>query len=202
MMAGAMSIGAKIYDRSLCLLAREGVDFKYLSRIVIGYAVVYFGLYIIFSFFMLGLIPLIFDLPNIGDAFSILTMMVPFLLGTCFMSLAFSFFYTDKDQPLLMITFFSVPLVFLSGISYPLELMPEFWQWWHYLFPATSGALAFVKLNCMDASLYDIRVEYLTMWIQCIVYFFLACAAIRFNLRRCCEITPHGVVPKGHRYDD
>ena len=46
-----------------------------------------------------------------------------------------------------MIAFFSVGLIFLSGVSYPLELMPWYWRAAHYVFPAAPGTLAFVKVN-------------------------------------------------------
>ena len=68
-----------------------------------------------------------------------------------------------------MIAFFSVGLIFLSGVSYPLELMPWYWRAAHYVFPAAPGTLAFVKVNSMGASMADIRAEYVTLWVQCAV---------------------------------
>lgn len=62
-----------------------------------------------------------------------------------------------------MIAFFSVGLIFLSGVSYPLELMPWYWRAAHYIFPAAPGTLAFVKANSMGASVSDIRPEYITV---------------------------------------
>ena len=83
-------------------------------------------------------------------------MIVPFLMSTSFLGLTASRYFTDAEAPLLLIAFFSVGLIFLSGISYPLELMPWYWRAMHYLLPAAPGTLAFVKLNSMGASLADI----------------------------------------------
>ena len=97
-------------------------------------------------------------------------MMIPFLLATSFFALAVSRWFTDSEAPLLMIAFFSVGYIFLSGVSYPLELMPWYWQAAHYVFPVAPAVLAFVKLNSMGADLADIWPQMLTLWIQVIVY--------------------------------
>lgn len=143
-------------------------------RLVLGKTFVYCALYAVFSLFLLGLLPHFFSIPNIGSGLDIVLLMIPYLLATSFFGLAASRYFTDSEAPLLMIAFFSVGLIFLSGVSYPLELMPWYWQSVHYLIPAAPGTLAFVKLNSMGASLADIRTEYITLWIQVIVYFLLS----------------------------
>lgn len=140
------------------------------TRIVIGKTAVYCTLYAVFALFLLGLLPHFFSIPNIGNGFYIVLLMMPYLLATSFFGLAASRYFTDSETPLLMIAFFSVGLIFLSGVSYPLELMPWYWQAVHYLLPATPATLAFVKLNSMGASMADIRVEYITLWTQVAIY--------------------------------
>lgn len=104
-------------------------------------------LYVVFSMFLLGLLPHIFSIPNIGSGWDIVTMMIPFLLATSFFALAVSRWFTDSEAPLLMIAFFSVGYIFLSGVSYPLELMPWYWQAAHYVFPVAPAVLAFSKIK-------------------------------------------------------
>ena len=174
LMAIAMSIGGKIYDRSLGDFEQYGLGFNNISRVVLSNALVYGMLYTMFCVFMLGFIPELFDLPHIGNGKNVVFMMIPFLLSTAFFGMALTIFYTDKEEPLLIITFFSIFLIFLSGISYPLELMPWYWQLSHYIFPASPAALAFVKLDCMGASIADIQPELITLWVQTIVYFFIS----------------------------
>ena len=161
----------------------KGTSLSRMSGIIIGKTFVYCFLYAIFSLFLLGLMPVVFNLPDIGNKYEIVMLMIPYLLATCFFGLAASAFYTDSETPLLMIAFFSVGLIFLSGVSYPLELMPWYWKASHFIFPAAPGTLAFVKINSMGASIADIRQEYITLWVQCIVYFTLACLAYRYNIK-------------------
>lgn len=139
-----------------------------------GRAFVYVMLYLIFALFLLGLLPHFFSIPNIGNGRDIITMMIPFLIGTSFFGLAASRYFTDSEAPLLMIAFFSVGYIFLSGVSYPLELMPWYWQAAHYVVPAAPAVLAFVKLNSMGGDMADIRPEMVTLWIQVFVYFLLS----------------------------
>lgn len=153
-------------------------------RLVTGKTFVYMLLYAVFSLFLLGLIPLIFDLPDIGNTWNIIMLLIPFLMATSFFGLTASLFFTDSDAPLLMIAFFSVGLIFLSGVSYPLELMPWYWKLSHYLIPAAPATLAYVKLNSMGASMAGIHTEYITLWIQCAVYFLSACLVYRYNIRK------------------
>ena len=143
-------------------------------RRVTGRSFVYVALYAIFSLFLLGLLPRIFSIPHIGSGMDIVVMMIPYLIGSAFFGLAVSRWFTDSDAPLLMIAFFSVGFIFLSGVSYPLELMPWYWQAAHYIFPVAPAVLAFVKLNSMGASLADIQPQIIIMWVQVVVYGILA----------------------------
>ena len=144
-------------------------------NIVIGKSVVYVGFYALFSVFLLGLLPLIFDLPHLASPVLLVQLLTPYLFGTAFFGLACSPFFKDSDAPLLLIAFFSVGLLFLSGISWPLELMPWPWRLLHCLIPAPVGTLAFVKANSIGADLADISREMMLLWGQCVVYFCLAC---------------------------
>ena len=169
-------------ERQFHLLQSYPSSFAQAIRLVVGKTFVYMMLYAIFSLFLLGLIPFVFDLPDIGNVWNIIMLLIPFLMATSFFGLTASLFFTDSDAPLLMIAFFSVGLIFLSGVSYPLELMPWYWKLSHFLIPAAPATLAYVKLNSMGASMAGIHTEYVTLWIQCAVYFILACLVYRYNI--------------------
>lgn len=169
-------------ERHKHLLRRYEPTWKWAVSLVAGKTFVYTMLYAIFALFLLGLIPLLFDLPEIGNGMYIIMLLIPFLLSTCFFGLTASLFFTDSDAPLLMIAFFSVGLIFLSGVSYPMELMPWYWKAVHYVVPVAPAALAYVKLSSMGASMAEIHVQYLTLWIQCAVYFITACWVYKRNL--------------------
>ena len=179
LMVIAMLTGEEAEARRKGIRLMRADSLKDTLRIVGGRTFVYFMLYVVFSLFLLGLLPHLFSIPHIGSGGDIVTMMIPFLLGTSFLALAVSRWFTDSEAPLLMIAFFSVGYIFLSGVSYPLELMPWYWQTAHYLFPAGPAVLAFVKLNSMGGTLADVWPQMLTMWIQVLVYGTLALCTTR-----------------------
>lgn len=170
LMVIAMLTGEEAEQRRKGIHSMRARSLKDMLCIVSGRTFVYVMLYVVFSMFLLGLLPHIFSIPNIGSGWDIVTMMIPFLLATSFFALAVSRWFTDSEAPLLIIAFFSVGYIFLSGVSYPLELMPWYWQAAHYVFPVAPAVLAFVKLNSMGGSLADIWPQMLTLWIQVIIY--------------------------------
>ena len=152
-------------------------------NIVIGKSVVYVGFYALFAIFLLGLLPLVFDLPHLASPLLLIQLIIPFLFATAFFGLACSPCFKDSDAPLLLIAFFSVGLLFLSGISWPLELMPWPWRLLHCLLPAPVGVLAFVKATSMGADISDISREMMLLWGQCAVYFIVACWVYQRRIR-------------------
>ncbi len=166
MMVIGMVGGEERRTGSILLFDTGKITFGRIAKVVLSKTAVYFTLYSIFALFLLGLMPLIFPLPNIGNPLDIAVMITPFLLSTCFLAMAMTVFYGDSEVPLLVITFFSVGLIFLSGVSFPLELMPVWWQWAHYIFPVTPATLAYVEITAMGATISDIAPQYITLWIQ------------------------------------
>ena len=142
--------------------------------IVCGKALTYFVLYAIFAFFLVGLLPLIFDIPHTASWGSLVVLLIPYILGTSFLGLALSRWYTDAEAPILLIAFFSIGLIFLSGVSYPLELIPWYWRAVHYLIPAAPAVLAYVQICSMGATLHDVCPQLLALYFQMTLYFVLA----------------------------
>ena len=143
-------------------------------KTTLGKSLTYVMIYIIFSVFFLGLLPLIFHLPHLSNFMDIAVLIIPYLFASSFFALVISSFFTDAEMPLFFIVVMSVPLVFLTGISYPLELMPWHWKIFHYLIPVAPATLAFVKLNCMGGDLSNIHPEMINLWTQCLIYFLIA----------------------------
>ena len=142
--------------------------------LVCGKTFTYAVLYAIFAFFLVGFLPLLFDIPHGASWGALVVLLIPYILGTSFLGLALSRWYTDAEAPILLIAFFSIGLIFLSGVSYPLELISWYWQAVHYLIPAAPAVLAYVQLSAMDATLHDVWPQLASLYGQLVVYFGLA----------------------------
>ena len=166
-------------EKSTRLQDNKTTSFGDSVKIVLGKAFTNVMIYSVFAVFFLGLLPLIFNLPHLGDSLDIIIMMIPYLFASVFFCLSLSPLYTDGDMPLFFIVFMSVPLVFLTGISYPLELMPWHWKIFHYIIPTAPATLAFVKLDCIGGDLSNVVPEMITLWGQCAVYFVIAVLGVK-----------------------
>lgn len=153
-------------------------------RIVMGKAFAYFLVYAAVGFYVLCIVPMIFSLPQIGNPFTIMAFMLPYIIACIFFAMASSVFVRNRETCMLMFVFTSVPLLFLSGISWPSSAMPWYWKAFSYIFPSTFGIKGFVAVNGMGATLSEVSVDYLALWIQAGVYFVLTCLAYRWQIIR------------------
>lgn len=149
----------------------------YLSawRIVAGKACLYLPVYLVMGFWVLFVVPRLFSLTQIGAKAELMLFLFPFLLACIFFAIAGSFLSKEREYPFLLFVFTSVPLMFISGISWPREGIPDYWITFSKIFPSTHGIDGFVKINNMGASLSDVFPEYISLWGLAALYCILAC---------------------------
>ncbi|MDP3399047.1 MAG: ABC transporter permease [Bacteroidales bacterium] len=153
---------------------------KGIYKVVFGKAFAYFLLYIPITAYIVGFIPKFFNLPHIGNIWTLFSFMVPFLLAAIFFSMTVSVFVKNRETGLITFLFFTVILLFLSGFSWPRQNMPDVWRWISYLFPSTRGIQGYIKINTLGANLSQVRFEYIQLWLQ--AGFYLLTASVSLNL--------------------
>ena len=153
---------------------------KKVHRYILGQAAAYLIIYSIVSAYILILVPRMFGLPHYASAWDIYRLVFPFLLAVIFFSQTWAIFIRNRETGMVMFLFFSVILLFLSGLTWPLSSFPAFWKYFSYIFPATFGVEGYIKINCMGADFSVIRTEFIALWIQAIIYFVTACLSYRY----------------------
>ena len=108
--------------------------------------------------------------------------LVPYLLACIFFGMFVSCFVRYRENVILLVVFTSIPLLFLTGVSWPQSSIPGGWQGVSWIFPSTFGARAYVRMNMMDATLSDVRFEYQALWLHVVIYFFATCIVYRYQL--------------------
>ncbi|MBR1687725.1 MAG: ABC transporter permease [Prevotella sp.] len=151
-------------------------------RIVIGKSMCYLMIYAVMAAYLTMVVPRLFGFTSIFQWRDLLGLMVPYLLACVFFGISVSCMVRYRENVMLLVVFVSVPLLFLSGVSWPQSSIPGFWQGISWLFPSTFGVRGFVRMNSMGATLHDVVVEYRALWVQAAVYFFLACAVYRYQI--------------------
>jgi ABC-2 type transport system permease protein len=141
-------------------------------------------MYAAWSFFILGVIPHAFNLPHIGITLDIVKFMIPFLLSVIFFSMTVSVFLPNRETGMVLFLFFSLILVFVSGVSWPQSNINSFWKVFAWIFPSTTGVQGYVKINSMGANLHRVTFEYVSLWIQTALYFATTCWAYRWQIKK------------------
>ena len=148
-------------------------------RIVLGKSLTYFMIYVIMSVYMLCLVPKMFSLVQIAQAGTLFAFVLPYILACIFFAMTCSIFIHHREACMMIYVFTSVPLLFISGISWPGSAIPEFWKVVSWIFPSTFGINGFVRINNMGATLPDVTTEYHALWLQAGIYFLTTCIVYR-----------------------
>ncbi len=151
-------------------------------RIVLGKSLCYLMVYSVTAAFCCLCIPKLFGFTQLIHFDDYFAFMLPYLLACIFFGMMLSCLVRYRENVLLLVVFTSVPLLFLSGVSWPLSNMPGVWQSVAALFPSTFGIRGFVRMNTMGATLADIQPEYMALWVQVVVYFLASCLVYRYQI--------------------
>lgn len=153
-------------------------------RIVTGKAMCYFMIYAVASAYITLCVPRFFHFTTMAQGAPLLALMVPYLLACIFFGMMLSCLVRYRENVMLLVVFTSVPMLFMTGVSWPASNIPGVWKGVAMLIPSTFGIKGFLSLNSMGGTLADIRTEYIALWIQAVVYFCVACAVYHIQIRR------------------
>jgi ABC-2 type transport system permease protein len=129
-------------------------------------------------------VPRLFHFPQLAQWTSLLAVALPYVLACIFFGMTVSCLVRYRENVMLLMVFVSVPLLFMTGLSWPQSNIPGVWQGISWLFPSTFGVRAYVRLNSMGASLADVLFEYRILWIQAGAYFLLAYLVYSFQINQ------------------
>lgn len=139
-----------------------------------GKAIAYLLVYGFTATYVLCFVPWLFHMPQLWQLPTLIAFVIPFLLSSIFFAMCISFFVRDRESCFLLFVFVSVPLLFMSGISWPSSNMPAFWKVLAQIFPSTHGINGFARINTAGALLQDVRIESISLWVLTGIYFMLS----------------------------
>lgn len=151
-------------------------------RIVMGKGLSYFMVYSLVAVYILCVVPRLFSLNQIAIPGVLTLFALPYLAACIFFAMTASIAIRNRETCMLLFVFTSIPLLFLSGISWPGAAMPEFWRYFSYIFPSTFGINGYVRINSMGATLNEVSFEYQALWTQTGIYFLTTCLVYRWQI--------------------
>ncbi|MGE4289017.1 MAG: ABC transporter permease [Salinivirgaceae bacterium] len=152
-------------------------------RMVIGKSAAYFTIYALLCVYMLGMIPNWFGYGQSANLKEVITLITPFILSSIFMGLTLSVVFKNRESSMLLYLATSIPLLFLSGIIWPLANFSSGWLIVREIFPSSNAIFGYIKMNSLGASIFETRREILSLWIQTGVYFFAACLTYIYQVK-------------------
>ncbi len=152
--------------------------------IVLGKTLVYASIYDVTTFYILSLHYRLFHYPINGSSLTLAAFMIPYLLACITLGIAVSTLFRYRENSLLLLLWTSIPMLMLSGISFPREAIPEWLFSFGQIFPSSHGVYAFIRIRSMGASFEEVLPEIRTLWMLTFIYGGLACIGIHQVMRR------------------
>ena len=152
-------------------------------RIVWGKAFCYAMTGAVAAAYLSMAVPAMFSFPQLGSGWTLFWLLLPYTLASIFFGMTVSCLVRYRENVMLIMVFVSVPLLFLTGVSWPQSSIPSYWQGVSWLFPSTFGVRAFIRANSMGASVSQILPEIRYLWIQAAAYLGMACLVYRYQFR-------------------
>ena len=138
---------------------------RYVSATMIGQMLCYFTLLFIPSIYMIHYVPLMFRFPMEGSLLGELVFLLPMTLACFGMGFVFQAFVTERESVFVSWVVTSLIFLLLSGLIWPRYDMYGVWKFMSDLCPATWGVEGFIKMNSNGAALWQVRHEYVMLWI-------------------------------------
>ncbi len=96
------------------------------------------------------------DFPRGGNPGGALVLLACYVPAICTLGALLGVWFGNRERALQVLLFTALPVIFVSGFSWPSESLPPLLQHLRWLFPSTAGIQASLKLNQMGAPLSDV----------------------------------------------
>ena len=174
---------ARERNRNGQLIPTDDPHYRGAYRIVWGKALCYGMIGAVAAAYLSMAVPCMFSFPQLANGWTLLAMLLPYTMASVFFGMTVSCLVRYRENVMLLMVFVSVPLLFLTGVSWPQSSIPGAWQGVSWLFPSTFGVRAFIRINSMGATVSQILPEIRILWIQAAIYLSMACLVYRYQLR-------------------
>jgi len=176
--------GTRIEHQKLAAEFPGVLNFGGTITVLLGKALMYIALYFVILILQLGIIYSVFNIPMRGSMLTLIIFMIPYILSVVFLGIFLSSIFTRREDAIMTLIFTTIPLMMLSGLSYPVEGFPVFYQYLSKIIPSSWGMSGFVKITQMDVSLRNVVSEWSALWVLSFVYFGLASYFIKRSVRK------------------
>lgn len=152
--------------------------------VVMGKAGAYFILYLFNVVITQVWVYKWFNLTSKGSFIAVMALIIPFLLAVTFLGLALLTFFNKRENSIIFMVFLSPLTLFLSGLSWPVEAIPNWLNKLALVFPSTIMVPDFLRVRTMGADITQVSNGISSLWTQTFIYALLAMVLFYFAARR------------------
>jgi len=161
-----IGIGSLLGGRRRELGRRLRMSLPTLGGVFAGFCLVGLGGVLYYS----GFTAWVQDYPRGGNLPGLLLAGPLFVAATVACGLCLGSLFDTRERAFQYVTATSIPLFFLSGLSWPVVMAPPLLAWLAKLLPVVPGINALVRLNQMGASVREVAPELLNLLLLLIGY--------------------------------
>lgn len=112
--------------------------------------------------------------PMRGSVGTVALLLASYILACTMLGILLSTLFKHREEPILWLLWSSIPILMLSGVSYPRSAMPNVLVAIGALFPSSHAIAPFIRVRDMGASVSEILPSMVVLWVQAVVYGALA----------------------------
>ncbi|MBP3482373.1 MAG: ABC transporter permease [Alistipes sp.] len=152
--------------------------------VVLGKTLTYMSICAVTTAYILTIHYHLYKYPMNGHPMTIIGLMLPYLLACIFLGITVSTLFTRRENSILWLLWSSIPLLLLSGVSYPGDAMPQWLFGIGNIFPSSHAINAFIRVQDMGAGFEDILPEITALWRLAVIYGGTALIAMHLTLNK------------------
>lgn len=144
-------------------------------EIVLGYVIAFIGVSIVQTT-LVSCVIIYFSPTLLSSILQVIPLMLLLVMGSVTLAIAISYRMKNELQILQMIPMFIIPQMFLSGLLFPLSLLPWYLSFLPYFFPLTYFVMAVKAVVFFHATLLDVALPLLVLSLYSLIGIGLAVA--------------------------
>lgn len=131
-------------------------------------------LFIIHALYYMWLLPMFYDLPRAGSTGEMVLFLLPFFLACGAAGSALGMLVPRGEYVLAVLLPCSLPFLFLSGFTWPVEAMPSLVRLAGEILPSTPAINGYLYMSQRGATLAEIMPLWWQLWGQALFFFAVA----------------------------
>ena len=151
---------------------------------VLGRGIAHLTMYLAPLALYFVVLPRVYGFSALGSPLQLFALASAFVLATSFLGQALGAWFTQPENPTLIVLGTSLPQFFLTGFAWPREAIPKPVQAAGYVFPSDFAIDGIVRIGQLGASLWEVVRDWRGLWVLVAVYFTLAVISTLLVKRR------------------